>query len=43
VKASTDHAKRNFVPPEARIATFDQDGKPWVEHPLHSQVLLRHI
>ena len=29
----------NFVPPEARIATFDQDGTLWVEHPIYSQVV----
>ena len=29
----------NFVPPEARIATFDQDGTLWVEHPMYSQVV----
>ena len=28
-----------FVPPEERIATFDQDGTTWVEHPIYSQVL----
>jgi phosphoglycolate phosphatase-like HAD superfamily hydrolase len=27
------------VPPEARIATFDQDGTLWVEHPMYTQVL----
>ena len=26
VKATTDPSSPNFVPPEARIATFDQDG-----------------
>ena len=26
VKSTTDAASPNFVPPEARIATFDQDG-----------------
>jgi hypothetical protein len=26
------------VPPEARIATFDQDGTTWVEHPMYTQV-----
>ena len=25
------------MPPEDRIATFDQDGTLWVEHPLYSQ------
>ena len=28
-----------FVPPEERIATFDQDGTLWVEHPMYSQVM----
>ncbi|MGB7855993.1 MAG: haloacid dehalogenase-like hydrolase, partial [Pseudolabrys sp.] len=38
VKATTERASPNFVPPEARIATFDQDGTLWVEHPIYSQV-----
>ena len=25
--------------PEARIATFDQDGTTWVEHPVYTQVV----
>jgi hypothetical protein len=33
VKATTDRATSGFVPPEDRIATFDQDGTLWVEHP----------
>jgi phosphoserine phosphatase len=37
VKATTDHAGPNYVPPEERIATFDQDGTLWVEHPLYTQ------
>jgi hypothetical protein len=24
------------VPPEERIATFDQDGTLWVEHPMYT-------
>jgi phosphoglycolate phosphatase-like HAD superfamily hydrolase len=39
VRATTDRASPNFVPPEARIATFDQDGTLWVEHPMYSQVV----
>jgi phosphoglycolate phosphatase-like HAD superfamily hydrolase len=39
VKATTDKASPDFVPPEQRIATFDQDGTLWVEHPMYSQVL----
>ena len=26
-------------PPEDRVATFDQDGTPWVEHPMYTQVM----
>ena len=39
VKATTEPSSPNFVPPEARIATFDQDGTLWVEHPMYSQVV----
>lgn len=27
------------MPPEARIATFDQDGTTWVSHPMYTQVM----
>jgi phosphoglycolate phosphatase-like HAD superfamily hydrolase len=39
VKDTTDQASPKFVPPEERIATFDQDGTLWVEHPMYTQVL----
>jgi hypothetical protein len=39
VRATTDHASPKFVPPEERIATFDQDGTLWVEHPMYTQVV----
>jgi hypothetical protein len=39
VKTTTDRSNPKFVPPEDRIATFDQDGTTWVEHPIYSQVL----
>src|SRR6059036_2797459 len=39
VKATTTQGSPQFVPPEARIATFDQDGTLWVEHPMYSQVM----
>jgi phosphoserine phosphatase len=39
VRATTDQSSPTFVPPEARIATFDQDGTLWVEHPMYSQVI----
>ena len=38
VRAATDASSANFVRPDARIATFDQDGTLWVEHPIYSQV-----
>jgi phosphoglycolate phosphatase-like HAD superfamily hydrolase len=39
VKETTDQAGPKFVPPEDRIATFDQDGTLWVEHPLYTQAI----
>src|SRR5437773_6323904 len=39
VKATTEAGGANFVAPEERIATFDQDGTLWVEHPMYSQVM----
>jgi hypothetical protein len=29
----------DFVPLEERIATFDQDGTFWVEHPIYTQIV----
>jgi hypothetical protein len=39
VRATTDRSSKDFVPPEDRIATFDQDGTLWVEHPLYTQAM----
>ena len=39
VRVTTDQTSPKFVPPEQRIATFDQDGTLWVEHPIYSQVV----
>ncbi len=39
VQATTDRSSPKFVPPEARIATFDQDGTLWVSHPMYTQVV----
>ena len=39
VQTTTDSGSTNFVPPEERIATFDQDGTLWVEHPIYSQLM----
>jgi hypothetical protein len=38
VHVTTDPASPKFVPPAERIATTDQDGTLWVEHPMYSQV-----
>jgi phosphoglycolate phosphatase-like HAD superfamily hydrolase len=37
VQAVTDTASKEFVPPEDRIATFDNDGTLWAEQPLYVQ------
>ena len=39
VRVTTDKASPKFVPPEDRIAAFDQDGTTWVEHPMYTQVV----
>jgi len=39
VNATTTPTSPTFVPPAERIATFDQDGTLWVEHPMYSQVM----
>src|SRR5215467_9240625 len=39
IKTTTDKASSKFVRPEARIATFDQDGTLWVEQPVYSQIV----
>jgi phosphoserine phosphatase len=39
VQMTTDQSSRNFVAQEERIATFDQDGTLWVEHPVYTQVV----
>ena len=39
VRVTTDPANPKYVPPEERLATFDQDGTTWVEHPMYSEVV----
>ena len=39
VKETTTQGSPRFLPPAERIATFDQDGTLWVEHPMYSQVV----
>lgn len=39
IRTTTDKDSKQYVPPEQRIATFDQDGTLWVEHPTYTQVV----
>jgi hypothetical protein len=39
VQTTTDKSGPNYVAPDDRIATFDQDGTLWVEHPLYTQAI----
>jgi phosphoglycolate phosphatase-like HAD superfamily hydrolase len=39
IRSTTDASSKTFVPMEERIATFDQDGTLWVEHPIYSQLV----
>ena len=39
VNQTTEKSSPKFVPPEERIATFDQDGTLWVEHPIYGQMM----
>ncbi len=39
VHATTDQSSAGFVPSTERIATFDQDGTLWVEHPIYTQAV----
>jgi len=37
IQTVTDRASSQFVPPEQRIATFDNDGTLWAEQPIYFQ------
>ena len=39
VQRTTTRGSADFVSVEQRIATFDQDGTLWVEHPMYTQVV----
>ena len=39
VQTTTTQGSPKFVPSAERIATFDQDGTLWVEHPAYSQLM----
>src|SRR5277367_6212345 len=39
VKDTTEKSSSKYVEPADRIATFDQDGTLWTEHPLYGQAM----
>src|SRR5277367_4362815 len=39
VKETTEKSSSKYVDPKDRIATFDQDGTLWTEHPLYTQAM----
>jgi phosphoserine phosphatase len=39
VRETTTEGSAKFVPPEARIATFDEDGTTWVEKPNYTEIM----
>src|SRR5437867_9154557 len=39
VEKVTKDGSPNFVPPEERVATFDNDGTLWCEQPMYFQLL----
>ncbi len=38
VRVTTDRASGDYISPEDRIATFDNDGTLWCEHPMYVQL-----
>jgi hypothetical protein len=38
VQTVTDESSPSYVPPAERIATFDNDGTLWTEHPMYTQL-----
>lgn len=39
IRSTTNLTNPYYIPPEERIATFDQDGTLWVEQPIYTQVI----
>ncbi len=39
VQVTTNKSSPDYVEPDNRIATFDQDGTLWVEHPFYAQAV----
>ena len=42
VRRVTDKSSPQYVPPEQRIATFDNDGTLWSEQPMYFQGFFTH-
>ncbi len=39
IQDTTNKSNSNYIPPEERIAAFDQDGTLWVEQPIYTEVV----
>jgi phosphoglycolate phosphatase-like HAD superfamily hydrolase len=39
IKDTTEKSSSKYVEPKDRVATFDQDGTLWTEHPLYGQAM----
>jgi phosphoglycolate phosphatase-like HAD superfamily hydrolase len=39
VQAATNESGPKYIAPKDRVASFDQDGTLWVEHPLYTQAI----
>jgi len=39
VQTTTTQGSPEFVPPAERVATFDEDGTMWVEHPMYTEIM----
>ena len=39
VQTTTTQGSSKFVPPAERVATFDEDGTMWVEHPMYTEIM----
>ncbi len=39
VSATTDESSPQYLAPQRRFATFDEDGTLWVEHPVYTEVV----
>jgi hypothetical protein len=39
VKDTTEKSSSKYIEPQDRVATFDQDGTLWTEHPMYAQAM----